>query len=123
MDRLIEDYEKALTEEFELRDQLEKLATELKFIEAEAWAYRTTAEPKLPQWKAQPLVLMALDATPIYKKVRLEANDVEYHHQKAKIKLAVVTERLKLTRARLYGGHHEMLDMQEVEQAPDSIVD
>ena len=37
-------------------------------------------------------------------------------HGKAKIRLAVVTERLKLTRARLYGGHYEMLDLQKVEQ-------
>lgn len=123
MDRLIEDYEKALEEEFETRGRMETFQEILTRIENQTWFHAITYDEKLPQWKAKYVVTESLTKMPSYTEGYGKLLGAEFSHQEAKIRLAVVTERLKLTRARLYGGHHDVLDMQEVAPAPDSIVD
>ena len=120
MDRLIEDYEKALTAEFALREGVDCFRELIATVEAEVWFDTFADEPKLAQWKAQHIVHLTLEGTPRYQDGKRNLKDAKQHHGLAKIRLAVVTERLKLTRARLYGGRNEMLDLQEVETTPDN---
>ena len=114
MDRLIDDYEKALTEEFELREPANQARWELKGIEALMMSRLITADEELPQWKAKELLHFDIDRSQEYREATDRLREAEYNHGKANICLAVAVERLELTKARLHGGHHEMLDMQEV---------
>ena len=123
MDRLIEDYEKALTEEFELRNKMDEHQSALTYWETEEWCRIITEDPKLPQWKAQHVMALILDKSPTYRKIQTKLIGTRLEHGHAKIYLAIAVERLKLTRARLYGGHHDLLDMQEVEQTLDTALD
>ncbi len=123
MDRLIEDYEKALTEEFERRTTLGYLKERIAAIESKGTYLVITADYKLPQWKAQEYVAANLTVDDDYKTLKNGLADATLAHGKAEIRLAVVTERLELTKARLYGEHHEMLDLREMAEAYSQDVD
>ena len=116
MDRLIDDYEKALTVESIRHDEMEAYRETMESLEALVWFDVIADDSKLPQWKAQYSVKQLLRADSVYRQACVNHNQAERNYRTAKIRLAVITERLKLTRARLYGGHYEMLDLQEVEQ-------
>lgn len=119
MDRLIEDYERALTEELERHTTLDYLEERIATIESKEMYIITTADYKLPQWKAQEYMAANLSVDESYKTLKKGMVDAALAHGKAKIRLAVAVERLKLTRARLYGGHHDLLDVQEVGPSRD----
>ena len=119
MHRLIEDYEKALTEEFELRGPVDALKVDIKGFEAREMLRLIADDPKLPQWKTQVLCDYELYRSADYISLRAQLQEVESAYSKVKIRVIVAAERLKLTRARLYGGHHEVLDLQEMGAEPD----
>lgn len=123
MDRLIDDYKKALAEEFELQEPVDRLIEHVRKAEAYRMVRLIETDPKLPQWKAQEIILIALDQQEGYPELRQELRNAERDYGLAEIRLAVAHERIELTKARLYGEHHDLLDMQEVEQAPNEIVD
>ena len=123
MDRLIEDYEKALTEEAEARNRMETFQEILTRIENQTWINVITYDEKLPQWKAKYVVIDSTAKMPSYTEAYGKLLGAEFSHQEAKVRLAVAWERLELTKARLYGGHHEMLDMPEVAQDRDLHLD
>ena len=120
MDRLIEDYERALAEEFILRDLADRFQGHVRNIEMEARCRQIVDDPQMPQWQVIEIVSFALNQEQRYHDFKKALKEAQDKHGKAKIRLAVVTERLKLTRARLYGGRNEVLDMQEVETTPDN---
>ena len=122
MDRLIEDYKLALTEEFLLSRKVALCRERIAAFEAKEMYRLIEDDPKLAQWKAQVMLCVATDIASIAMNLQDSLRQAEYDHGRAKIDLLVATERLKLTRARLYGGHHEMLDMQEVAPPDDEAV-
>ena len=123
MDRLIEDYEKALTEEFELRLPMEQIQENVRKVKAYRMYRLIELDPKLPQWKAQEIILVTLDRQEGHPELKQKLRDAELAHGKANIRLAVTHERIELTKARLYGGHHDLLDLREMAPAPDQAVD
>ena len=128
MDRLIDDYEKALTEEFELREPVHQARWKIKGIEAVWMGRLIDGDSKLPQWKAKEAHTIILHQDQEYLEAADELREAEYEHGKAGIRLDVTVERLKLTRARLYGGRHDdhnpaLLDMQETGKGPEADVD
>ena len=123
MERLIEDYEKALTEETKQHNEMDKGQFALTLHEAEEWCRIIVDDPELPRWKAQHAIALALQANPLYRQITTKFIRAKLRHREAEIHLAVAHERIELTKARLYGGHHDLLDMPEVEMGTDLPLD
>ena len=119
MDRLIEDYKKALTEEAKAQSRMETFQEILTRIENKAWINVITYDEKLPQWQAKYVVIENMSKMPSYTEGCGKLIGAEFVYREAKIRLLVATEQLKLTKARLYGGYREVLDMQEMAPISD----
>lgn len=102
MDDLTRRYAKALAAEVEARFCAEEAETRVKAFETRALAGTITTDPKLAQWKAQNETEMELLRYPPYKKARGRLLSERHAHARAKARLAVVEERVKLRRAMLY---------------------
>ena len=123
MDRLVDDYEKAARLEVDLRIRKERLAERLAVMETAMLVCLITDEPKLPQWKVSAMVTNEMGHVPNHQDTKANLLETERDHAHAELNTNVALERLKLTQARLHGGHHDLLDMQEVAPAPDTVVD
>ena len=123
MDRLIEDYEKVARLEADLRTRMERLTERLAIMETAMLVSLITDEPKLPQWKVNAMVTNEMGHVPNWQDIKANLLETERDHAHAKLSTNVAVERLELTKARLCGGRHDLLDMQEVETRPDTDVD
>ena len=121
MDRLIQDYKKALTEEFELREPVVQARLELRDIAARAMVRIFDADDQLLQWKAKEIHAITLRQHKEYRGAAIALREAEFRLGSAGIRLLVVTKRLELAKARL-GGRNEVLDMQEVGPVDDETV-
>ena len=102
MDELTKRYAKALVTELSFRHQLERQERMVAALEREETLRQLVTEPKAPQWKTDLAVKGALDKCRVYQWLADGEVEIHYDHEKAKLRLKVIEERLSLRRALLY---------------------
>ena len=103
-DHLTRNYAKALTVEALTKLELEQAESALQSLERKAML-DTILNPdneKVPQWKADLLARDLLDRFPECRSIRIQVLALQYRYTKARVRLAVIDDRVRRRRAKEY---------------------